>query len=56
MKDGKMPIEPGEFTTEDAITLENGADEMQFDNGVSPAFLAFDDSIPPNPDEKDKKD
>ena len=35
------PVEPGEFTTEGDITLEDGADENQFSNGVSAAFLRF---------------
>lgn len=34
--------EPGEFETESAVMLENGNDEAEFDNGVSAAFLRFD--------------
>lgn len=36
------PTEPGEFVSEEDITLENGQDESQFANGVSASFLRFD--------------
>ncbi|MEA4854731.1 MAG: hypothetical protein VB082_10740 [Christensenella sp.] len=42
-KKGTAAPEPGEFVKEDEITLENGADEKEFDNGVSASFLRFDD-------------
>lgn len=45
MKDEEKKVpetEPGEFTKEGDITLEEGADESQFANGVSASFLRFD--------------
>lgn len=45
------PTEPGEFTSEGDITLENGKDENQFANGVSPSFLRFE-----NKDNEEKQD
>lgn len=40
-KKQNAPVEPGEFTTEGDITLENGENESQFANGVSAPFLRF---------------
>jgi len=39
----KRDITPGEFAEPEDVTLENPDDEKDFGDGVSAAFLRFDD-------------
>ena len=34
---------PGEFVDEDAVTMTQGSNESEFDNGVSASFIRFND-------------